>query len=63
MGDKIKTCYDKKFLYRVPKIKCNFCKRQINPGNGLHIVMLAWGDGYSACEKCADEFEIEPKIP
>jgi len=25
--------------------------------------MLAWGDGYSACEKCADEFEIEPKIP
>lgn len=56
---RMKYCYDKKISYVIPQLKCEFCSEKINPGEELHTVTLKWGSGYSACKRCADDYQID----
>jgi hypothetical protein len=54
-----KKCYEKRFEYIVPILKCDLCNKEIKPGDKLYVVVLTWGNGKITCEKCYEEYEVE----
>lgn len=55
----MKKCYDKKVLYKVPKLTCSICGKHIKVDDEVCSVVIKWGDGRTTCRECYDQYEID----